>query len=614
MPHLSRLFAWPRRWLPWAILGLTVRLLFIWFPRPIDDDTADYFQLGHNLLHYGSYGLGMGGDVSASLFRLPGYPLILAIFEHVFGRIWPSGWMTVVFAFQGVADVAGGLLLAAFTRRYLQGRAAELTLSLAMLCPFTAAYAGIALTESLSVFAVALGLYAVGRALTAERGGERNYWALILAGCAAGFAADAEVPAGALQVAALAGGLFGYILRMEKAARRWQVAIRRAVGATSIYCVVALLPVAVWTIRNWVQFQVFQPLAPRYLNDPGDRTNAGFYRWMRTWSLEYVDTANIFWKLGAENINPAALPPRAFDSQEQREQTLLLISEYNRNNSISPKLDDAFGALADERIREHRTRYYIEFPLLRIADMLLRPKTWEFGLDDAWWRWSDHPGESAWAVVLGVVNFFYLGAAACGFLRRRVSLAWMLGGYLLLRFILLGTMENPEPRYVLECYPIFIVAAAGALTGRRKPSAEPFGEPVDAEVFEHVVAGTAPGWLNSLCDNPKQTIFRMRVYRHCSLWMGFALVASFAWPKPSPQAAPNPVGPAPLVLTGGTLIDVTGWGHSARDVQDAVVIIREGRITDVGTSTTLPVPKGARVTRLHRKIHHPRIGRRVWRG
>ena len=49
------------------------------------------------------------------------------------------------------------------------------------------------------------------------------------------------------------------------------------------------------------------------------------------------------------------------------------------------------------------------------------------------------------------------------------------------------------------------------------------------------------------------------------------------------------------MLTGGTLVDVTGWGHSAHDVPDTVVIVREGRITDVGTSATLPIPKGARV-------------------
>jgi len=42
---------------------------------------------------------------------------------------------------------------------------------------------------------------------------------------------------------------------------------------------------------------------------------------------------------------------------------------------------------------------------------------------------------------------------------------WMLGGYIILRCLLLGTMENSEPRYSLQCFPIFIVAAAAALCG-----------------------------------------------------------------------------------------------------------------------------------------------------
>jgi hypothetical protein len=61
-----------------------------------------------------------------------------------------------------------------------------------------------------------------------------------------------------------------------------------------------------------------------------------------------------------------------------------------------------------------------------------------------------------------------------------------------------------------------------------------------------------------------------------------------------PQA-PAPTAPAPLVLAGGTVVDVSGWGDSARDLTNAVVIIREGRIADVGPASAIQVPKGARV-------------------
>lgn len=55
------------------------------------------------------------------------------------------------------------------------------------------------------------------------------------------------------------------------------------------------------------------------------------------------------------------------------------------------------------------------------------------------------------------------------------------------------------------------------------------------------------------------------------------------------------VPPPLLVLSGGTVIDVTAWGHSANDIPDAVVFIRDGHIVSVGPRSVLPVPKGARV-------------------
>jgi hypothetical protein len=54
-------------------------------------------------------------------------------------------------------------------------------------------------------------------------------------------------------------------------------------------------------------------------------------------------------------------------------------------------------------------------------------------------------------------------------------------------------------------------------------------------------------------------------------------------------------GAAPLVLAGGTVVDVSDWGRSAKDQQDAIVIVRDGQITDVGSRITVPIPKGARV-------------------
>jgi hypothetical protein len=460
-PRLS--FRLPRGWLAFVAAGGVLRILFIVFPRPGDDDTADYLQLGHNLLHHGIYGIGTGADISPTLFRLPGYPIFLATFEQLFAGLWPHSWMNAVFVAQLIADMAAGLLLASFARRHISERAGTIALVLAMLCPFTAAYSAIAMTECLTVFAISLGIYDAGRALAAESSGTRDLPALFLAGSASALAMLLR-PDGALLFFSLAPGVFFYSLRCRTPVQGFRKALASSSASASVLCLAALLPLSVWTARNWIEFHVFQPLAPRYANDPGDRVNLGFYRWLRTWAVEYVTTANVAWNAGEAPIDTADLRPSAFDSPAEREQTLALIADYNRTGAIGPELDNRFAALADERIRSHPIRYYLVVPVLRVADMLLRPHTLEFDIDVFWWRWSEHHGQTSVAVLLGLINLFYVAAAAWGFVRGRVPWAWMLGGYLLMRFLLLATVESPEPRYTMECFPFFVVAAAAALS------------------------------------------------------------------------------------------------------------------------------------------------------
>jgi hypothetical protein len=243
-------------------------------------------------------------------------------------------------------------------------------------------------------------------------------------------------------------------------------ALRRSLATTSFFCIAALLPLVPWTIRNWADFQVFQPLAPRYA-DPGELSIAGARRWLRTWTIDFVDTATVCWRFPGDYVDPAGIPSRAFDSPQQREQTLVLLAEYNRDYALTPSLIDRFAAVAGQRIHTHPLRYYVVLPLLRDTDMLLRPRTLEFGLDVFWWQWSEHPAQSAWAVFLGLINLFYVAAAAWAFIRLRVPWALMFVSYIVVRFIILGAMENPEPRYTVQFFPILIVAAAAALTHSR---------------------------------------------------------------------------------------------------------------------------------------------------
>jgi hypothetical protein len=74
------------------------------------------------------------------------------------------------------------------------------------------------------------------------------------------------------------------------------------------------------------------------------------------------------------------------------------------------------------------------------------------------------------------------------------------------------------------------------------------------------------------------------------LLIGCALSSIPAQSQPE-SAAETPA----LVLAGGTVVDVTGWGDSARDLAGAIVVIREGHITDVGLPDQVPIPKDARI-------------------
>ncbi len=77
--------------------------------------------------------------------------------------------------------------------------------------------------------------------------------------------------------------------------------------------------------------------------------------------------------------------------------------------------------------------------------------------------------------------------------------------------------------------------------------------------------------------------------------IGPVLACALARPQ-TPSPFPSKIPPSvPLVLAGGTVVDVTDWGHSAKDLPDAIVILREGRITDVGSRMAVSIPKDARV-------------------
>jgi hypothetical protein len=176
---------------------------------------------------------------------------------------------------------------------------------------------------------------------------------------------------------------------------------------------------------------------------------------------DYVSVQEIYWPVPGAEIDITRLPRRAFDSPQRQKRTSELISDYNRDHDMTPELDARFEALAAERIHAAPFRYYVWLPAVRIADMWLRPRTELFPSDPRWWEFNDDRRWLAVSLGLGLVNLLYVVLALAGLLRaREIFGIGLFVLFLLLRSVFLGSLENPEPRYTLECYPAVIVLAS----------------------------------------------------------------------------------------------------------------------------------------------------------
>jgi hypothetical protein len=353
-------------------------------------------------------------------------------------------------------DLITCLLLADFARRVapprLGSRAAQATLWLAALCPFTAVYAVSPLTEGPTLFALALALQA------AARFRQRPGWGSALAFTFAVTFAALLRPDGALAAVALAPAMTGGL----RAGNSPRAALSR-IRVTLVCVLLAAAPFVLWTWRNWRVFHVFEPLAPRTATDPGDPTTPGWDRWVRTWCLDFISTYNVVWNVPGDELDVNKLPGRAFDSPAQYSQTRALARAYNNNGWVmTPDLDASFARLAAERISAHPLRYYIGLPLGRLADMWLRPRVENLPIDPDWWVYSHHYAETRFSWAYACLNAVYLVLGFRGWLVGPRMAGSMLA-YLVLRSALLLTIVPPEARYTLECFPMLLALGGIAI-------------------------------------------------------------------------------------------------------------------------------------------------------
>ena len=111
-----------------------------------------------------------------------------------------------VLVVQALIDLAGCWLLWDCARTEVSRRAGWAVLLLAVFCPFTAAYAVTGLTESLSIFCVALAIWALARLVRAARAGKPE-WGPLLALSAAMSYGMLLRPDGVLLTAAFCVGI-----------------------------------------------------------------------------------------------------------------------------------------------------------------------------------------------------------------------------------------------------------------------------------------------------------------------------------------------------------------------------------------------------------------------
>jgi hypothetical protein len=459
------------------LAGLALRLYFILHFPFHAGDTKYYEELARNWMDHGVYGLMMGGKLVPVDMRVPGYPAFLVAVYSVFGRS-----ETVVMIVQAVIDLVTCVLTAMIAARLAPASkrtvAATVALWLAALCPFTANYTAVVLTETLATFITAgailifVGIL-VHPDMKISRGSIQKKTLLSYVGWF--FLGGLLVGLGALvrpetPLLLIAMGIILCVL-WRRRSDWWKLAL--AVGWMAVGL---LLPLTPWAVRNVVTLQRVQYLAPRYAQAVNDYAPLGFFRWTQTWMVRFGDSYLAPWKISPGNEEPIhveTLPSYAFDSDAERDRVAALLDVYNTQFKITPELDAKFAEIARERTRQHPLRTYLLIPIERSFFMWFTPRVELLPYTGKLWpplqKWRRNKDEFDTTLGFGVLGIILIGMAMAGAWRRRsrVGIAFLLT-LLLVRTAFLTQLQTVEPRYVIECFPVVLALAALAFVRQDK--------------------------------------------------------------------------------------------------------------------------------------------------
>jgi hypothetical protein len=460
--------------------GLCLRLFFVLKYPTNSGDAVLYEQMATNWLRHHLYAMEVVGKITPVDLRMPGYPAFLAIIYAITGRTGADARLWVMVA-QAVVDLLSSVLMATLAATLLlvvnernRPRGVfTVALWLAALCPFTANYAAVPLTEVFATLLTAAALLPLCLLVGRVR---NNGWLFVKKNWR--FANDSRYLAscGALLVGL--GTLFrpeapllliacwivlGIVLVSQHEAKRWMLTVAGMGLASAI-------PLAPWGVRNAVTLHEFQLLAPKNSNLADELVPYGFMSWEKTWLFRFRDVYLVPWKLNEEAIQVADIPARAFDTPEEKARVASILEPYNHDLTLTPEEDAAFAQLARERTARHPLRTYLWLPVARAVTMWFTPRIellpasgTVFPLVESWRE--DRVDQSV-TVFLFLLNVGYVGLAIWGavHLWRRSSAVRpavaLLIVFVLLRTAFLTTLETPEPRYVLVCFPALIALAA----------------------------------------------------------------------------------------------------------------------------------------------------------
>ena len=494
--------------------------------NPPDGDAKVYSRFAVNLVDHSVFSPeenpDQNGRFQPSIIRLPGYPLFLAAIYSVAGK---ENYAAVK-AVQGVLQFASAIIAAfiaflwAGGKRRRRRNAACWTFILATFCPFTVNYAAVLLTEVPTIFLMLAMMLTATLAIKSRATSRAILW-WILTGLLGGLAVEMRPDSGlfclalglTLIVATIADlGLKSAIIPMIKKGLVFAAAF-----------VIVLTP---WTIRNAQIFGQFQPLAPQYAAAPGEFVPRGYFHWLRTWVDDFKYVGPTQWDLEIHLIDINKFPASAFDSDEEKAQVASLIDQYNNSDPdhplqpkpsaadsdddkdtadsyngdsddndswdsdqgdnesedqnaeldlhISPESDAQFEQIAEQRIARRPVRYYLELPAKRATTMWFDTHSDFYPFAGALFPLAELDTDNhqdVWLPLFAVIEGVYTLLAIVGSILLFIggwprSRIWVFMALMIAvtRIILFSTMENPEPRYLIELFSIASILGGIALS------------------------------------------------------------------------------------------------------------------------------------------------------